>query len=109
MEYWPTGTSSLPRAMLSQLAMSAKLLMLAGLPSGTTRATLFSSRFTRVPCSTKSRPSVFTSGSAAASSWFICFWAAEMNRSQSAPSWIWVFRVPEESKLKIRVTLGATA
>ena len=40
------------------------------------------------------------------SSWFICFWPAERNRSQSAPSWIWVFSVPEESKLKRKVTPG---
>ena len=30
---------------------------------------------------------------------FICFGAAEMKTSQSAPSSIWVFSVPEESKL----------
>ena len=32
-----------------------------------------------------------------------------MNRSQSAPSWIWVLRVPEESKLKRKVTPGFSA
>ena len=53
----------------------------------------------RLPCFTKSSPSGFFSASQEASSAFICFGAAEMNRSQSAPSWIWVFSVPEESKL----------
>ena len=67
-----------------------------GLPSGTARVTLFSSRSSRVALSTKSRPSVF-SAPPSASSWFICLGAAEMNTSQSAPSWIWAFSVPEES------------
>ena len=67
-----------------------------GLPSGTASVTLFSSRSSRVEWSTRSRPSVF-SAPPPASSWFICLGAAEMNTSQSAPSWIWVLRVPEES------------
>ena len=37
---------------------------------------------------------------------FICLGAAEMNRSQSAPSLIWVSSLPEESKLYVTVTLG---
>ena len=37
---------------------------------------------------------------------FICLGAAEMNRSQSAPSLICLSRVPEESKLYVTVTLG---
>ena len=37
---------------------------------------------------------------------FICWGAAEMNRSQSAPSLICLSRVPEESKLYVTVTLG---
>ena len=37
---------------------------------------------------------------------FICWGAAEMNRSQSAPSVIWVSSLPEESKLYVTVTLG---
>ena len=45
----------------------------------------------------RSRPSVLTSEAAVMSIWFICFWPAEMKTSQSAPSWIWVLRVPEES------------
>ena len=48
----------------------------------------------------RSKPSVLTSEAAVMSIWFICFWPAEMKTSQSAPSWIWVLRVPEESKLK---------
>ena len=51
----------------------------------------------------KSRPSSFPD-SVSASSWFICFWPAEMKTSASAPSWIWVLRVPEESKSYWRVT-----
>ena len=43
------------------------------------------------------------------SSWFICFGPAERKRSHSAPSWIWVFRVPEESKLNWKVTPGLLA
>ena len=35
---------------------------------------------------TKSRSSSFTEGSAWLSIWSICFWAAEINKSQSAPS-----------------------
>ena len=77
--------------------------------SGTTRTTLFSRKFTRVALSTKSRPSVLTAGSASISSWFICFWPAEMNTSQSAPSWIWVLSVPEESKFIMTVTFGFAA
>ncbi len=79
--------------------------MPAGFPSGTARTTLFSSRLKRESDATKSRPSVFTSG-LAASSWFICFCPAEMKMSHAAPSSIWVLRVPEESKLNTRVTLG---
>ena len=99
--YWPTGTSLLPMARntspdASSSASRSKDSMPLGLPSGTARVTLFSSRSSRVALSTKSRPSVF-SAPPSASSWFICLGAAEMNTSQSALSWIWVFSVPEES------------
>ena len=89
-------------------ARSSKLSMSAGLSDGTQRLTLFSKRSSRVASSTKSSPSVLTAGSAAASSWSICLGAAERKTSQTAPSWIWVFSVPEESKLKVSVTSGAT-
>ena len=72
--------------------------MFLGLPSGTTSVTSFCRMLKRVSLSMRSRPSSLPLV-AAASSWFICFWPAEMNTSHSAPSWIWVLSVPEESKL----------
>ena len=90
----------------SSSASASKLPTPLGLPSGTTSATLFSRRLSRLPCSPKSSPSGFFSASQEASSWFICLGAAEMNTSQSAPSWIWVLSVPEESKLYVMVTPG---
>ena len=74
--------------------------MALGLPSGTQSVTLFSRMSKRVSWLMKSRPSSLPEA-APASSWFICFWPAEMKTSQSAPSWIWVLRVPDESKLKL--------
>ena len=81
---------------LRRSARSLKSMIFLGLPSGTTRVTLFSRMSKRVAWSTKSRPSSLPF-SASASSAFICFWPAEMKTSQSAPSWIWVLSVPEES------------
>ena len=90
-------------------ARSEKPSMPAGLSSGTARTTLFSTRSMRLSETTKSSPSVLVPVVSAASSWFICFCAAEMKRSQTAPSSIWVLSVPEESKVKVSVTLGATS
>ena len=42
-----------------------------------------------------------------AGSWFICFWEAEIKMSQTAPSSIWVFSVPEESKVNTSSTSGS--
>ena len=55
-------------------------------PAYKAQATLFSSRLMRLPCRTKSSPSGFFSASQETSSAFICFGAAEINTSQSAPS-----------------------
>ena len=52
---------------------------------------------------------MFTEASAVMSSWSIWVWPAEMNTSHTAPSWIWVFRVPEESKLNTTVTPSFSA
>ena len=70
--------------------------------------TLFSSRFTQLSVTMRSRPSGFFSVSPIRlpSMAFICLGAAEINRSHSAPSLICLSRVPEESKLYVTVTLG---
>ena len=72
-----------------------------GLPSGTASVTLFSRRSTRLSVTMRSRPLGFFSVSPMRlpSIAFICMGAAEMKRSQSAPSLIWVRSLPEESKL----------
>ena len=79
--------------------------MPAGLSSGTASTTLFSTKSMRVSEYTKSAPFSFCPASRS----FIWDWPAEMNRSHTAPSMIWVRRVPEDSKEKVRVTSGATS
>lgn len=98
--YCPTGTSLLPidkRIPLSfnLLAISSRLLISLGFPYGTTKVTRFSRRFIRVGL-----PAVLTSFDPSISSWSICFCAAEIKIWHSAPSSIWFFNVPDESKLK---------
>ena len=89
----------------------SKLSMPLGLPSGTASVTLFSRRSMRLSVTMRSRPLGFFSVSPMRlpSIAFICVGAAEMKRSQSAPSLIWVRSLPEESKLKVSVTFGATS
>ena len=106
-EYCPTGTSSFPSATrcTESVPTSLKSFTPAGFPLGTTSTTRFSSRLIRVPSRTKS--SFFSFLSDAMSSWFICFCDAEMKRSQTAPSSIWVLSVPDESKLNVSFTSGS--